>query len=172
MIRPIYPARLNRADSAVSEGDPKNSQMHSGAKSGTSDGQQICLAYRPNDYPFLPGLLAAISRPGMNEVWLAGVSVAVLLTLLALQMALAVHTAYNSQHSLTPAFRSTLHIRGPLAAATAVCFFIYTAYALLPIRLRHACIAAFGLSIAHIVGCFLFYSREFPDMMKHVSSGH
>lgn len=104
--------------------------------------------------------MAAISRPGMNEIWLAGVSGIVLVTLLALQVALNIHLAFESRE-----YQSG----GPLAAAWAVCFFIYMAYALLPIRLRHACIAGIIFSLAHLIGAFVLYPLQYPAMMEHVS---
>lgn len=107
-----------------------------------------------------PALVAAISRPGMNEIWLAGVSGIVLVTLLALQLALNIHLALGSKEHRSG---------GPLAAAWAVCFFIYMAYALLPIRLRHACIAGFIFSLAHLIGAFALYPSHYPAMMEHVS---
>lgn len=75
----------------------------------------------------------------MNEIWLAGVSCAILVTLLALQLTLNVHLAYmyNLQASEEDAVPAKLRTGGPLAASWAVCFFIYMAYALLPIRLRY-----------------------------------
>ncbi|KOX73401.1 hypothetical protein WN51_14447 [Melipona quadrifasciata] len=103
-------------------------------------------------------LVAAISRPGMNEIWLAGVSGIVLVTLLALQVALNIHLAFESRE-----YQSG----GPLAAAWAVCFFIYMAYALLPIRLRHACIAGIIFSLAHLIGAFVLYPSQYPAMMEH-----
>ena len=104
--------------------------------------------------------MAAISRPGMNEIWLAGVSGIVLVTLLALQVALNIHLAFESRK-----YQSG----GPLAAAWAVCFFIYMAYALLPIRLRHACIAGIIFSLVHLIGAFVLYPSQYPAMMEHVS---
>ncbi|XP_032667215.1 adenylate cyclase type 5 isoform X2 [Odontomachus brunneus] len=114
-------------------------------------------------------LVAAISRPGMNEIWLAGISGAVLVTLLALQVTLSVHLAYlhGDPHLRSKELSQT---GGPLAAALAVCFFIYMAYALLPIRLRHACIAGVVFSVAHLVGAFLLYPQDYPAMMKHLLS--
>ncbi|KAF7987644.1 hypothetical protein HCN44_003507 [Aphidius gifuensis] len=134
-------------------------------------------------------LVAAISRPGMNEVWLAGVSGAILVTLLALQITLTVHLAYlsnlkeselqfddeNVKNIYTTKKISKLKIDnmrtgGPLAAAWAVCFFIYMAYALLPIRLRYACIAGFIFSAAHLIGALLLYSKDYPAMLAHLLS--
>ncbi|KAG9432100.1 adenylate cyclase type 6 isoform X1 [Apis mellifera carnica] len=106
-------------------------------------------------------LVAAISRPGMNEIWLAGVSGIVLVTLLALQVSLNVHLALGSKEHRSG---------GPLAAAWAVCFFIYMAYALLPIRLRHACIAGLVFSVAHLIGAFVLYPSYYPAMMEHLLS--
>lgn len=124
----------------------------------------------------LLALVAAISRPGMNEIWLAGVSGAVLVTLLALQVTLSIHLARlhevghenigdSSFSSKSKYFRTG----GPLAATLTVCFFIYMAYALLPIRLRHACIAGIVFSAAHLIGAFLLYPLHYPSMMAHVS---
>lgn len=96
----------------------------------------------------------------MNEIWLAGVSGIVLVTLLALQVSLNVHLALGSKEHRSG---------GPLAAAWAVCFFIYMAYALLPIRLRHACIAGLVFSVAHLIGTFVLYPSYYPAMMEHVS---
>ncbi|KAK2585367.1 hypothetical protein KPH14_010044 [Odynerus spinipes] len=138
-------------------------------------------------------LVAAISRPGMNEIWLAVVSGAVLVTLLALQVTLNIHLAYlheiqqknfedeeneeilSSSSATSSSFSSfstpkELRTGGPLAAAWAVCFFIYMAYALLPIRLRHACIAGICFSIAHLVGALLLYPQDYPAMMAHLLS--
>ncbi|CAL7942136.1 unnamed protein product [Xylocopa violacea] len=106
-------------------------------------------------------LVAAISRPGMNEIWLAGVSGIILVTLLALQVALNIHLALVSMEHRSG---------GPLAAAWAVCFFIYMAYALLPIRLRYACIAGFVFSLAHLIGAFTLYPSQYPAMMEHLLS--
>jgi len=124
---------------------------------------------------FLSALVAAISRPGMNEIWLAGVSGAVLVTLLALQVTLSIHLARlhevgRESTSDTSFFSKSKDLRtgGPLAAALMVCFFIYMAYALLPIRLRHACIAGIVFSAAHLIGAFLLYPH-YPSMMAHVS---
>ena len=99
----------------------------------------------------------------MNEIWLAGVSGIVLVTLLALQVSLNVHLALGSKEHRSG---------GPLAAAWAVCFFIYMAYALLPIRLRHACIAGLVFSVAHLIGAFVLYPFYYPAMMEHVSDSH
>ncbi|XP_014611837.1 PREDICTED: adenylate cyclase type 6 isoform X1 [Polistes canadensis] len=143
-------------------------------------------------------LVAAISRPGMNEIWLAVVSGAVLVTLLALQVTLNIHLAYlheiqqknyeddeneassssSSSSTSSPIPSSSLFTMrtkelrtgGPLAAAWAVCFFIYMAYALLPIRLRHACIAGICFSIAHLVGALLLYPQDYPAIMAHLLS--
>lgn len=152
-------------------------------------------------------LVATISRPGINEIWLAVVSGAVLVTLLALQVTLNIHLAYlhemqqknyendekgnissfsslsslSSTSSSSPTSSSItsssflsmskeLRTGGPLAAAWAVCFFIYMAYALLPIRLRHACIAGICFSIAHIVGALLLYPQDYPAIMAHLLS--
>ncbi|KAL6261036.1 hypothetical protein P5V15_008562, partial [Pogonomyrmex californicus] len=119
-------------------------------------------------------LVAAISRPGMNEIWLAGVSGAVLVTLLALQVTLSLHLARlhevgreNTGDTLSS--RSKDRAGGPLAAALAVCFFIYMAYALLPIRLRHACIAGIIFSAAHLIGAFLLYPILFADICGFTS---
>ncbi|KAI4496148.1 hypothetical protein M0802_008015, partial [Mischocyttarus mexicanus] len=138
-------------------------------------------------------LVGAISRPGMNEIWLAVVSGAVLVTLLALQVTLNIHLAYlheiqqknyddDDGNEQSSSFSSTspiptpslftmrtkeLRTGGPLAAAWAVCFFIYMAYALLPIRLRHACIAGICFSIAHLVGALLLYPQDYPAIMAH-----
>ncbi|KAK0075970.1 hypothetical protein PV325_006073 [Microctonus aethiopoides] len=140
------------------------------------------------------GLVAAISRPGMNEVWLAGVSGAILMSLLALQVTLNIHLAYlpnikveneamvsatmddtdtPSDSEATPSTipisqRDHLRTGGPLAAAWSVCFFIYMAYALLPIRLRHACIAGVIFSLAHLIGAFFLYSQDYPAMLAHL----
>ena len=117
----------------------------------------------------------------MNEVWLAGVSCAVLVTLLALQITLSIHLAYLSDfdepdnlNDGESSGRSTvskdLRTGGPLAAAWAVCFFIYMSYALLPIRLRHACIAGVVFSVAHLVVALLLYrTQDYPSMIAHVS---
>ncbi|KAL2728092.1 adenylate cyclase type 6 isoform X1 [Vespula maculifrons] len=135
-------------------------------------------------------LVAIISRPGINEIWLAVVSGAVLVTLLALQVTLNIHLAYlhemqqknyeDGEYANTSSFSSTsssipsskpskqLRTGGPLAAAWAVCFFIYMAYALLPIRLRHACIAGMCFSVAHLVGALLLYPQDYPAIMAHV----
>ncbi|XP_011330460.1 adenylate cyclase type 6 isoform X2 [Ooceraea biroi] len=120
-------------------------------------------------------LVAAISRPGMNEIWLAGVSGAVLVTLLALQVTLSMHLAWlheTNHETGDPTYSRTKDLRtgGPLAAAVAVCFFIYMAYALLPIRLRHACIAGIIFSAAHLIGAWLLYPYDYPSMMAHLLS--
>ncbi|KYQ56100.1 Adenylate cyclase type 5 [Trachymyrmex zeteki] len=121
-------------------------------------------------------LVAAISRPGMNEIWLAGVSGAVLVTLLALQVTLSIHLArlheMGRESTGDTSFSSKskdLRTGGPLAAALMVCFFIYMAYALLPIRLRHACIAGIVFSAAHLIGAFLLYPH-YPSMIAHLLS--
>ncbi|XP_014486082.1 PREDICTED: adenylate cyclase type 6-like [Dinoponera quadriceps] len=115
-------------------------------------------------------LVAAISRPGMNEIWLAGVSGAVLVTLLALQVTLSVHLAHEATvPGDSSSTRPSLQTGGPLAAALAVCFFIYTAYALLPIRLRHACIAGVVFSVAHLIAAFFLYPN-YPDIVNHLLS--
>ncbi|XP_057319497.1 adenylate cyclase type 5 isoform X2 [Microplitis mediator] len=141
------------------------------------------------------GLVAAISRPGMNEVWLAGVSGAVLVTLLGLQITLNIHLAYlpnwddkiatmnpedmimrdmlsSDSTASTMSMTRIDHLRtgGPLAAAWSVCFFIYMAYALLPIRLRHACIAGVIFSVTHLIGAFVLYSQDYPAMLAHLLS--
>lgn len=111
----------------------------------------------------------------MNEIWLAGVSGAVLVTLLALQVTLSFHLAhlYDTSHVASddsPHRSKDLQSGGPLAAALAVCFFIYMAYALLPIRLRHACIAGVVFSAAHLIGALVFYPHISEDIkLKHVS---
>ncbi|XP_043290086.1 adenylate cyclase type 6 isoform X1 [Venturia canescens] len=128
-------------------------------------------------------LVAAISRPGMNEVWLAGISGAILMTLLALQVTLSIHLASltdideiddGDESSMMTSETSTNkdpRTGGPLAAAWAVCFFIYMSYALLPIRLRHACIAGIIFSIAHLVGVLLLYrTQDYPSMVAHLLS--
>ncbi|KAH0953499.1 hypothetical protein HN011_009848, partial [Eciton burchellii] len=117
-------------------------------------------------------LVAAISRPGMNEIWLAGVSGAVLVTLLALQVTLSVHLAWlhdAGREASDSVYSRTKDLRtgGPLAAALTVCFFIYMAYALLPIRLRHACIAGIVFSAAHLIGALLLYPHDYPSIMAH-----
>ncbi|XP_015430414.1 PREDICTED: adenylate cyclase type 6 [Dufourea novaeangliae] len=94
-------------------------------------------------------------------IWLAGVSGIILVTLLALQVALNIHLALGSKEHRSG---------GPLAAAWAVCFFIYMAYALLPIRLRYACIAGFIFSVAHLIGAFVLYPSQYPAMMEHLLS--
>ncbi|XP_024943776.1 adenylate cyclase type 6 [Cephus cinctus] len=116
------------------------------------------------------GLVAAISRPGMNEVWLAGVSCAVLVTLLALQIILSIHLAYIQESDEESLQNVRLRTGGPLAAAWAVCFFIYMAYALLPIRLRHACVAGIIFSISHLVGALLLYPQDYPVLLAHLLS--
>ncbi|KAL2726710.1 adenylate cyclase type 6 isoform X1 [Vespula squamosa] len=150
-------------------------------------------------------LAATISRPGVNEIWLAVVSGAVLFTLLALQVTLNIHLAFlheirqknsedneNRETSISlslsslssPSFLPTastssssllsmskeLRTGGPLAATWSVCFFIYMAYALLPIRLRHACIAGICFSIVHLVGAMILYPQDYPAIMAHVST--
>ncbi|XP_020289621.1 adenylate cyclase type 5 isoform X2 [Pseudomyrmex gracilis] len=115
-------------------------------------------------------LVAAISRPGMNEIWLAGVSGAVLVTLLALQVTLSIHLAPLSEVGRdSPSAKQQEQFRtgGPLAAALVVCFFIYMAYALLPIRLRHACIAGIIFSVVHLIGALILYPQDYPSIMKH-----
>ncbi|KMQ90839.1 adenylate cyclase type 5-like protein, partial [Lasius niger] len=109
----------------------------------------------------------------MNEIWLAGVSGAILVTLLALQVTLSIHLARLHEASRDNADDSSPFSKpedprtgGPLAAALAVCFFIYMAYALLPIRLRHACIAGIVFSAAHLIGVFLLYP-DYPSMIAH-----
>ncbi|XP_067217239.1 adenylate cyclase type 6 isoform X2 [Linepithema humile] len=120
-------------------------------------------------------LVAAISRPGMNEIWLAGVSGAVLVTLLALQVTLSFHLASlhedpETSDDSSSSRSSNPHTGGPVAAALAVCFFIYMAYALLPIRLRHACIAGIVFSAAHLIGAFLLYRQDYPSLLAHLLS--
>jgi len=110
----------------------------------------------------------------MNEIWLAGVSGAVLVTLLALQVTLSVHLAWlhdAGREASDSVYSRTKDLRtgGPLAAALTVCFFIYMAYALLPIRLRHACIAGIVFSAAHLIGALLLYPHDYPSIMAHVS---
>lgn len=107
----------------------------------------------------------------MNEIWLAGVSGAVLVTLLALQVTLSMHLAWLQDVNGDPTYRmEDPRTGGPLAAAVAVCFFIYMAYALLPIRLRHACIAGIIFSAAHLIGALLLYDPyTYPSMIAHVS---
>lgn len=120
------------------------------------------------------GLVCTISRPGINEVRLAGVSVVILLTLLALQVVLNFHLAYlysnDDEDGLISSTPIELRTGGPLAAAWTVCFFIYMAYALLPIRLRYACIAGVALSTAHLAGTLFFYPQNYPAMIAHVST--
>ena len=123
---------------------------------------------------YFPALVGAISRPGINEVRLAGVSVVILVTLLALQVVLNFHLAYLystnvDEDDLISSIPIELRTGGPLAAAWTVCFFIYMAYALLPIRLRYACVAGVALSTAHLAGTLLFYPRDYPAMIAHVS---
>lgn len=114
----------------------------------------------------------------------------VTVTLLALQITLTVHLAYLSNlkeselqfddeneklkniytTKKNPKLKyDNMRTGGPLAAAWAVCFFIYMAYALLPIRLRYACIAGFIFSAAHLIGALLLYSKDYPAMLAHVS---
>lgn len=125
------------------------------------------------------GVGLAIPRSWMNEVWLAGFSGGVLMTLLALQVTLSIHLAYLSETELSEATEDGvltsfntrgLRTGGPLAAAWAVCFFIYMAYALLPIRLRYACIAGVVFSVVHVVVAYLLYPLDYPTMMAHVST--
>ncbi|XP_046419665.1 adenylate cyclase type 6 [Neodiprion virginianus] len=116
------------------------------------------------------GLVAAISRPGMNEVWLAGISAAVLATLLALQVSLGLHLAYPKGSLDSEAVEDTYSLGGPLAIAWAACFFIYMAYALLPIRLRHACIAGILFSLAHFISVLLMYRHDYPAFVSQLLS--
>lgn len=99
----------------------------------------------------------------MNEVWLAGISGAILATLLALQVSLGLLLASPSDQD------SNSSLGGPLATAWAACFFIYAAYALLPIRLRHACIAGVLFSVAHFVSVLLLFQHEYPAFVAQVS---
>ncbi|KAL6431584.1 hypothetical protein ACFW04_007269 [Cataglyphis niger] len=113
-------------------------------------------------------LVAAISRPGMNEIWLAGVSGAVLVTLLALQVTLSIYLArlHETSRDDSASRPEDLRAGGPLAATLAACFFIYMAYALLPIRLRHACIAGIVFSATHLIGAFVLYP-DYPSITAH-----
>lgn len=108
----------------------------------------------------------------MNEIWLAGVSGAVLVTLLALQVSLSFHLAHLHENnmSLGDSKQKDFQTGGPLAAALAVCFFIYMAYALLPIRLRHACVAGVIFSATHLIAAvFLYKIDDHSTVWKHVS---
>lgn len=76
----------------------------------------------------------------------------------------------KTSKTVTTSRDDNMRTGGPLAAAWAVCFFIYMAYALLPIRLRYACIAGVIFSAAHLIGALLLYSQDYPAMLAHVSS--
>nr|CAD7440030.1 unnamed protein product [Timema bartmani] len=81
------------------------------------------------------GLMAILSRPALNELYLLGVSYVVLATFLALEMTL---TSANER-------------RTPSTGVWAAMFFIYLTYALLPIRLQEAAGAGTLLGVSQVV---------------------
>nr|CAD7591230.1 unnamed protein product [Timema genevievae] len=81
------------------------------------------------------GLMAILSRPALNELYLLGVSYVVLATFLALEMTL---TSANER-------------RTPSTGVWAAMFFIYLTYALLPIRLQEAAGAGTLFGVSQVV---------------------
>ena len=78
------------------------------------------------------GLVAVLSRPALNELYLLGVSYVVVGSFLALEVTLAIYTL-------------------PPTGMCAAMFFIYLTYSLLPIRLQEAVGAGLMLSVAQVV---------------------
>jgi adenylate cyclase 5 len=93
--------------------------------------------------PLPPGLVALLSRPALNELYLLGVSYVVVATFLALEVALATST----------------QPRAPSTGIGAAMFFIYLTYSLLPIRLQEAVGAGILLSVAQLA-CVLYLHHE------------
>ncbi|XP_069690634.1 adenylate cyclase type 6 isoform X2 [Periplaneta americana] len=91
------------------------------------------------------GLVAVLSRPALNELYLLGVSYVVVATFLALEVTLATAT----------------RPRAPSTGVGASMFFIYLTYSLLPIRLQEAVGAGTVLSVAH-VACILYLHHDDP----------
>ncbi|XP_054271943.1 adenylate cyclase type 6 [Macrosteles quadrilineatus] len=85
------------------------------------------------------GLVAVLSRPALNELYLIGVSYVIMATFLTLELSLSV--------SLSPVW--------------ATMFFIYVTYALLPIRLQEAVAAGVVLSLAHLL-CSVYLAAAKP----------
>ncbi|KDR18711.1 Adenylate cyclase type 5, partial [Zootermopsis nevadensis] len=88
-------------------------------------------------------LVAVLSRPALNELYLLGVSYVVLATFLAVEVTLATYT----------------RPRSPSTGVGAAMFFIYLTYSLLPIRLQEAVGAGIVLSVAQIA-CVLYVNYE------------
>lgn len=88
-------------------------------------------------------LVAVLSRPALNELYLLGVSYVVLATFLAVEVTLATYTPPRS----------------PSTGVGAAMFFIYLTYSLLPIRLQEAVGAGIVLSVAQIA-CVLYVNYE------------
>jgi hypothetical protein len=89
------------------------------------------------------GLVALLSRPALNELYLLGVSYVVLATFLALEVTLATSTPP----------------RAPSTGVGAAMFFIYLTYSLLPIRLLEAVGAGVVLSAAQLA-CVIYLHHE------------
>jgi adenylate cyclase 5 len=93
--------------------------------------------------PVCAGLVAVLSRPALNELYLLGVSYVVVATFLALEVTLATST----------------RTRSPSTGVGAAMFFIYLTYSLLPIRLQEAVGAGVVLSAAQLA-CVLYIHHE------------
>ncbi|KAK6627179.1 hypothetical protein RUM44_009656 [Polyplax serrata] len=84
------------------------------------------------------GLVAILTRPALNEVYLIAVSYVVLITFLALEIALCT--------TVLP-----LGKNDEIEGLSTVIFFTYITYALLPIRLQEAIVAGCVLTIVHFL---------------------
>uniref|UniRef100_A0A1B6DUR8 adenylate cyclase n=1 Tax=Clastoptera arizonana TaxID=38151 RepID=A0A1B6DUR8_9HEMI len=91
------------------------------------------------------GLVAVLTRPALNELYLLGVSYVIMATFLTLEISLSV--------TLSPVW--------------ATMFFIYVTYALLPIRLQDAVAAGVVLALAHLL-CTAYKSNTYPSYWKEM----
>ncbi|KAL0279830.1 UNVERIFIED_CONTAM: hypothetical protein PYX00_001308 [Menopon gallinae] len=92
------------------------------------------------------GLIAILTRPALNEVYLIAVSYVVLATFLALEIVLCL--------SVLPVM-----VNDEAEGLWATIFFTYITYALLPIRLQEAIGSGVVLGLAHIL-CILSFAHD------------
>lgn len=96
------------------------------------------MNFKINFFVFISVLLAALSKPAINEVFLVLVSYAIILTFFSMELCLAL----TSQNKNSIATGSTL-------------VFVYLTYSMLPVRLREALIGGFILSMVHVLTIIL-----------------
>lgn len=100
---------------------------------------------------FLPGLVAVLARPAVNEVYLLAVSYVILATFLAILLSLCIAPTAVIGPPATggpaPSAPGTA-----TAGAWAAILFTYVTYALLPIRLQEAACAGALIATAQL-GC-------------------